>query len=141
MADVHEPQVRSYNMSKIQKDSSLEKMVRNFLHGRGFRFRKNIKFCNWEADIKLTKYKTIIDIRGCYFHRHKVCNPKLPATDTEKYRKKYNKNVENDKRKVSIWEEEGWNVIVVWGCELKKKNRIKTFENIIEQLKNANTNN
>ncbi|MGI8636003.1 MAG: very short patch repair endonuclease, partial [Segetibacter sp.] len=44
MADVHDKETRSYNMSRIKgKDTKPEMLVRKFLYKQGFRYRLHVK--------------------------------------------------------------------------------------------------
>lgn len=74
MTDVHSKAVRSLNMSRIKgKDTLPEMMVRKFLHNHGFRYGLQSKYLPGRPDIVLRKYKTIVDVRGCFWHGHKGC--------------------------------------------------------------------
>ena len=65
---------RSKNMSKIKShDTSIEIKVRKYLFSQGFRYRKNVKSLPGKPDIVLSKYKTVIFINGCFWHRHPGC--------------------------------------------------------------------
>jgi DNA mismatch endonuclease (patch repair protein) len=66
---------RSWNMSRIRgKDTTPEKLVRNVLHQLGYRFRLHRKKLPGRPDIVLAKRKTVIFVRGCFWHRHRACN-------------------------------------------------------------------
>lgn len=69
--DVHEPEVRSYNMSQIKgKNTKPEMLVRKFLFSKGFRFLLHIKNLPGKPDIVLLKYHTVIFVHSCFWHRH-----------------------------------------------------------------------
>tara|TARA_Y100000588_G_C13562610_1_gene631075 strand:+ start:134 stop:526 length:393 start_codon:yes stop_codon:yes gene_type:complete len=109
-------------MARISgKDTKPEIMVRSFLFGNGFRFRKNDKRYPGKPDIVLPKYKTVIFIHGCFWHGHSCKAGKLPATNVEFWRKKILNNKKRDERNVSELKEKGWNVIIIWQCELKNR--------------------
>ena len=75
MADVHTPQQRSFNMSRIKsKDTKPELIVRKFLFKHGFRYRLHDKKLPGKPDIVLPKYRTVIFVHGCFFHGHDGCN-------------------------------------------------------------------
>ena len=79
MADRITPEKRSWNMSRIKgKDTGIEVAVRKELFRRGYRYRKNDKRYPGHPDIVLPKYKTVIFVNGCYWHRHEGC--KLATT-------------------------------------------------------------
>lgn len=141
MADVHEPDVRSYNMSQIKgKETKPEILVRKFLYARGFRYSLYDKKLPGKPDIVLKKYNTIIDIRGCFWHLHSECKygDKI-TTQSEKITSRRESAVERDKIKVAKWKEMGWNVIVIWAeCELEPKRKYseKREETLIELVNN-----
>lgn len=82
-----------------------EIVVRKFLFSQGFRFRKNVKTLPGKPDIVLPKYKTVIFIHGCFWHKHKNCKKaQLPETRKEFWEKKINGNVERDKEYPAIKE-------------------------------------
>lgn len=122
MADRLSPDKRSWNMGQIHgKDTSIEMKVRQYLFAQGFRFRKNDRRYPGTPDIVLPKYRTVIFVHGCFWHRHEGCKlAYTPKTRTEFWQTKFNKNVENDFKNKKLLIEQGWNVITVWECEIKK---------------------
>ena len=116
------PEKRSWNMSRIKsKDTTPERIVRSFLHRNGFRFRLHVKDLPGKPDIVLPKYKTVIEIRGCYWHRHEGCkDAATPSSNTDFWQKKFSENIARDKRTEQELKALGWNVIVVWECEVIK---------------------
>jgi DNA mismatch endonuclease (patch repair protein) len=136
MTDVHNPTVRSYNMSRIKgKNTKPEMLVRKFLFSKGFRYRLNVKSLPGTPDIALPKFKTVIFIHGCYWHGHEECSYfVVPKTRTEWWLDKINRNIENDKIKQCQLIDEGWRVIVLWECMLKPKTKDTTLTNLISEL-------
>ncbi|MTK06643.1 MAG: DNA mismatch endonuclease Vsr [Hungatella sp.] len=122
MADSLSPEKRSWNMSRIKnKDTSIEIKVRRFLYSKGFRYRINVKNLPGKPDIVLRKYKTVIFINGCFWHRHENCkDATTPKSRTDFWLEKFNKNVENDKKHTNMLISDGWNVIILWQCEIEK---------------------
>ena len=125
-------------MSQIKgKNTTPEIIVRKFLHGHGFRYKLHDQKLPGKPDIVLKKYKTIIDIRGCFWHIHEGCKfGQEVSTSSEKIKSRRESAVERDQIKVAKWKELGWKVIVVWAdCELepRKKNSHKR-ENILNQI-------
>lgn len=114
-------------MSHIRgKDTTIETEVRRYLFSKGFRFRKNEKRYPGHPDIVLPKYKTVIFVNGCFWHRHPGCKyAYTPKSNIEFWEKKFEKNVSNDKRDKELLENMGWHVIIVWECELKTEERRK----------------
>jgi len=121
MADVHDTKTRSYNMSQIKgKNTKPEILVRKFLFGNGFRYRIHEKKLPGKPDIVLPKFKTVIFINGCFWHGHISCKDFiLPKTRREWWTNKINININNDVKNVLTLEQNGWNVITIWGCEIK----------------------
>ena len=137
LADVHEPAIRSYNMSQIKgKDTKPEILVRKFLHKHGFRFRLHSKNLAGKPDIVLPKYKTVIFVNGCFWHGHENCKYfKLPKTRTDWWEEKINGTVLRDKKNYKALQREGWEVIVIWECELKREKMEITFNSLFESIK------
>ena len=131
--DIYSKEKRSWNMSRIKsKDTTPERIVRSFLHRNGFRFRLHVKDLPGKPDIVLPKYKTVIEVRGCYWHRHEGCkDATTPSTNTDFWQKKFADNVARDKRTEQELKALGWNVIVVWECEICNDNFLQTFALII----------
>ena len=136
MADVHNKQTRSYNMSRIRgKDTKPELLVRHFLHSCGFRYKLHDKSLPGKPDIVLPRYRTIIFIHGCFWHGHARCKYfKVPETRTEWWLDKIKRNKLNDAKGLTILKKEGWKVIVVWECELKPAKTIATLSRIIQNI-------
>lgn len=134
--DILTREKRSWNMSRIKgKDTKPEKIVRSALHKEGFRFRLNRKDLPGKPDIVLPKYKSVIFVHGCFWHRHPRCkfayNPKSRETF---WQKKFSENVERDRFVKKELRKMEWKVIVVWECELKNVKREKTITRILKAL-------
>lgn len=135
MADNLTKEVRSMNMSHIRsKNSKPEEIVRKFLFANGFRYRKNVKSLPGCPDIVLSKYHTVIFVNGCFWHKHNCSRFVWPTSNQEYWRQKILHNVERDKRNTDLLQQTGWNVLIVWECELKAKNRSETLQRVIAEL-------
>jgi DNA mismatch endonuclease (patch repair protein) len=137
MADVHEPETRSYNMGQISgKDTKPEMIVRRFLHSNGFRYRLHVKNLPGKPDLVLPKYNSVIFVHGCFWHAHENCKYfRIPKTRTKWWKEKLYGNKERDEKNIRQLKEVGWNVIVVWECELKS-NKKETCTRLIKNLQN-----
>ena len=137
MVDVHSKKVRSYNMSKIKgKNTKPEILVRKFLFSNNFRYRLHYNALPGKPDIVLPKFKTVIFINGCFWHKHQNCKYfVVPKTRTDWWLKKINGNVEKDNKNYIALKEMSWNIIVIWECELKPNKREVTLRNLLIQLK------
>lgn len=137
MADVHTPEQRSYNMSRIRsKNTKPEELVRKYLFSEGFRYRKNDTRLPGKPDIVLPKYKTVIFVNGCFWHAHEGCKYFVwPKNNEEFWKNKISGNIRRDADNYTLLEQMGWNVIVVWECQLKKHNCQQTLNLLCTQIK------
>ena len=130
--DIWDKKKRSEVMSKIRsKNTKPEIMLRKALFAKGFRFRINYKKLPGKPDIVLPKYKTAIFVHGCFWHGHDNCAIfHIPKSNVEYWENKIAKNKERDivniERNISL----GWEVFVIWECEITKKN----IQNIIDRI-------
>jgi DNA mismatch endonuclease (patch repair protein) len=129
MADHLTKEKRSWNMSRIRsKDTRPEKVVRSLLHKMGYRFRLYRNDLPGKPDIVLPKYKTVIFIHGCFWHRHKRCKRcTTPSTNQAYWFKKFERNVAKDKANLNMLKKAGWKIVVVWECWVKNLDRIKAM--------------
>nr|WP_244616617.1 very short patch repair endonuclease [Youhaiella tibetensis] len=121
MMDSLSPEHRSWNMSRIRGgDTKPELRLRSLLHRAGYRFRLHAKDLPGKPDIVLPRFRTAIFVNGCFWHRHPGCRfATTPSTRPEFWQTKFNGNVERDARNQATLEAAGWQVMVVWECELK----------------------
>jgi len=143
MADVHEPEIRSYNMSQIKgKDTKPEMLVRKFLHAHGLRYRLHDKKLPGKPDIVLPKYNTAVMVHGCFWHGHEGCKYYVvPKTRTQWWLDKINTNKRKDKENESELKGLGWHVLTVFECELKPEKRDETLINLLSEIRYAHTRN
>lgn len=139
MADTHSKETRSYNMSRIRsRNTKPEAMVRKFLFAKGLRFRKNDKRYPGHPDILLPKYRAAVFINGCFWHCHKGCTDFVtPKSNQDYWIPKLEKNCKRDEENYAALRKAGWNVLVVWECELKKDFRDKRLELLYHQILNT----
>lgn len=137
MADVHTPEQRSRNMSAIRsKNTKPEEIVRKYLFAQGFRYRKNVSQLPGKPDIVLPKYKTVIFVNGCFWHKHEGCRYFVwPKNNAEFWKSKIEGNVARDKQNESQLISMGWNVIVIWECQLKKTFKENTLKQLEDQIR------
>lgn len=135
MADTHTKEIRSKNMSHIRSaNSKPEEIVRKYLFSQGFRYRKNDKRLPGKPDIVLPKYKMVIFVNGCFWHKHDCPRFVWPESNKDYWIPKILRNTERDKEIYNILESQGWRVLVVWECELKKKVREDTLRKLCEDI-------
>ena len=120
-------------------DTKPELIVRSALHKRGFRFRLHVSSLPGRPDIVLHKYNVVINVNGCFWHRHPGCKyATTPATNVETWRQKFDANVERDKRNQQLLLASGWRTGVVWECSLKNRTLLDLnllFDEVAEWLK------
>ena len=131
MTDSLSPEKRSWNMSRIHsKDTSVEVKVRKYLFSKGFRYRKNVSSLPGKPDIVLPKYRAVVFIHGCFWHRHQNCKrAATPKTHLDYWLPKFQRNIENDAQNYEELKQIGWKPIIVWECEINKD-----FENTMRKL-------
>lgn len=134
--DVHDKKTRSYNMSCIKgKNTKPEEVVRKFLFSKGLRYRKNDKRLPGTPDIVLPKYKTVIFVNGCFWHGHEGCKYFVwPKNNKEFWSDKINANIARDNKKIKQLEELGWRVIIVWECQIKKKDKEAFLDELVTNI-------
>lgn len=122
--DTVSPEKRSWVMSRVKgRNTEPERRVRSLLHRLGFRFRIQRKDLPGTPDVVLPKYKTVIFVHGCFWHRHAGCKrATTPANNAEYWQKKFARNVARDALVERTLRESGWRVIIVWECELRDMN-------------------
>lgn len=111
--------VRSKIMRSVRRSGTKpEVAVRRVLHSLGFRFRLHRRDLPGTPDIVLPKYKTVVFVHGCFWHRHRGCKRSTtPKTRVEFWTRKFAQNVDRDRRDVDDLKRLGWSVIQLWECE------------------------
>ena len=147
--DTVTPEQRSKIMSRIRsRDTKPEILVRKMLHANGYRFRVCDRRIAGHPDIVIPRCRTLIEVRGCFWHRHgwvwngrklvqeTICREasSSPASNRKFWNEKFRRNVRRDAEHERLWAEEGWNLIVIWECALKPSEREKTFQFILRTL-------
>lgn len=121
MTDTVPPAVRSQMMRGIgAKHTAPEMRVRSFLHASGLRYRLHSSRLPGKPDIVLPKFRCVVFVHGCFWHRHPGCRfATTPATRPDFWRHKFEQNVERDARVQTSIEALGWRVLIIWECETK----------------------
>jgi DNA mismatch endonuclease (patch repair protein) len=119
--DVFNKNKRSEIMRKItSKDTVPEIKIRSALHRLGYRFTLHVKTLPGTPDIVLPKYKTVIQIRGCFWHGHDCQRGRIPSSNVQYWEQKLKRNKERDDLNDSELLIMGWRIIINWGCCCKK---------------------
>ena len=130
MGDRMTPEQRHRCMSRIRgRDTKPELVVRRWLWHQGFRYRLYVKALPGRPDIVMRKWRTAIFVNGCFWHGHE-CQRHRPATNAQFWQDKITRNRERDERNQALLRAAGWNVIVVWECQLSPKKRAETLREL-----------
>ena len=108
------------------KNTRPEKTVRSMLHRMGLRFRIHDRQLPGTPDIVLTKHRTVVEVLGCFWHRHPGCRlASNPASHREFWLEKFRRNVSRDKANRQALRKMGWRTVIVWECEIRKPDRLE----------------
>ena len=120
MSDVLTPQQRHRCMSRIRSKATKPEMaVRRWLWGHGYRYRLNVKSVPGKPDIVMRRYRTAIFVNGCFWHGHEGCSKfVMPKSNTDFWQAKIERNRTRDTRNYEVLLQNGWQVIVLWECQL-----------------------
>lgn len=129
------PSQRSERMSRVRgKNSGAEMIVRRLVHAMGYRFRLHRRDLPGTPDLVFPRRRKIIFVHGCFWHRHPDPDCRLarmPKSRQDYWRPKLEGNRARDSRKEAALVEAGWDVMIVWECELRDetslRNKIRTF--------------
>ena len=113
-------EARSRIMAAIRgRDTLPELILRSALHARGLRFRVDARDLPGRPDLKLTKYRALVFVHGCFWHGHDCAYFRAPRSNRSFWTDKVERNRARDLRVVAALREAGWRVCVVWECALK----------------------
>ena len=130
MADRMTPQQRHRCMSRIKgRDTKPELVVRRWLWRQGHRYRLCVKSLPGCPDIVMRKWRTVILVNGCFWHGHD-CQKRHPVTNARFWQEKITRNRRRDQRNMALLQAAGWNVIVIWECQLAPKQRQATLHEL-----------
>ncbi|MCF6211595.1 MAG: very short patch repair endonuclease [Gammaproteobacteria bacterium] len=125
MPDTLSTEQRSLCMARVKsKDTVPELLIRKSLFARGFRYKLHDKFLPGKPDIVFPKYRAVIFVHGCFWHKHNCSAFSWPVTRKEFWKTKINSNSERDKQHLTELNAAGWHVLIVWECALKGKRRL-----------------
>jgi DNA mismatch endonuclease (patch repair protein) len=122
MIDVVDRVTRSRMMAGIRgKDTKPELALRRALHRRGLRYRLHVAGLPGRPDIVLPRHRAIVEIHGCFWHRHANCPfCTTPASNMGFWKPKFAETIKRDKRNLEALWKLGWRVAVVWECSVKE---------------------
>ena len=149
MVDSMTPEQRQRCMSSIRsKDTRPELAVRRWLWAHGYRYRLNVGSVPGKPDIVMRRYRTAIFVNGCFWHGHGLADTgeggemadsaccRVPRSNREFWLGKLRRNRERDEHTWSLLRENGWQVVVVWECQLKPASRMEATMRRVELMLN-----
>ena len=120
MSDPMLPAVRSRVMASIRgRNTRPELYVRRAVWRQGFRYRLHVRKLPGTPDLVLPKYRVVIFVHGCFWHRHGCSNTRLPSSNLQYWEPKLERNVARDAQNQAQLREMGWTVVVIWECRLQ----------------------
>lgn len=124
-------------MSGIRsRNTKPEMVVRKFLHANGLRYRINVEVLPGTPDIVLPRWKVVIFVNGCFWHRHPGCRlAYTPKTRQAFWLEKFEKNVARDLAAVSDLKMAGWRVFVVWECTLRLSQDQRALSELVKKIR------
>ncbi len=120
MADHLSKERRSWNMSRIKgQNTTPELKLRSCLHRLGFRFRIHDTKLPGKPDIVMAKYRTVVFVHGCFWHRHDGCkHTSTPKSNQSFWLEKFRRTLDRDQQNFKALNNMGWQVLIVWECEI-----------------------
>lgn len=136
MVDIVDKETRSRMMASIHgKDTKPELKVRSGLHRLGIRFRLHHRELPGRPDLVCPKYQVAIFVHGCFWHRHTGCKfAYTPSQNSDRWIRKFNANIERDRRQVELLQQAGWRVFVIWECALRAKDVSPLLSSVVTEL-------
>ncbi|BAK67355.1 very short patch repair endonuclease [Sphingobium sp. SYK-6] len=121
MVDRLTPERRSWLMSRVRGKSTMPEMaVRRMAHAMGMRFRLHRRDLPGRPDLVFPRYRTVLFVHGCFWHRHAGCRKATsPKSRTEYWQAKFEGNVARDERNETQLIRMGWRVLTIWECDTK----------------------
>lgn len=133
--DIVDRVTRSRMMSGIRgRNTQPELIVRRFLHRAGLRYRLHVRELPGSPDIVLTRHHAVVEVRGCFWHRHHSCRyAYTPASNRTFWKAKFRENVMRDRRTEKELTALGWRVLTVWECEVTDGAKLRTILRLIRR--------
>lgn len=126
---------RSAIMARVRSSNTAPEMiVRSALHRLGFRYVLHDNRLPGRPDLSFPSRRAAIFVHGCFWHRHDRCRrAAMPKARSDYWRKKFDRNVDRDRRNQSALRTLGWCVIVIWECELKASDWISKVQTALNE--------
>ena len=120
-------------MRKVKsKHTKPEMFIRRLIYALGYRYRLHKKDLPGKPDIIFGCRKKVIFINGCFWHGHDCKRAALPEANRQKWEDKIIGNKNRDQQNYQELKKLGWKYLVIWECEIKKKNYEQLQSKVIE---------
>lgn len=121
MGDFLDRRARSALMSRVRdRDTLPERRVRKAVWAAGFRYRLNVRELPGAPDLVFRRYRTVSLVQGCFWHSHDCRKGRRPTSNREFWNRKLDGNVARDAANYARLRELGWNVFLIWECDLPR---------------------
>ena len=132
---------RARLMSRVRsKNTEPEMSVRRIAHSMGFRFRVHRRDLPGRPDIVFPKYRAVVFVHGCFWHRHPGCmKATIPKSNMQFWIEKFERNMQRDSRQTQRLRDAGWKVVVVWECQVAELEEVRGALRGITQTCNVKT--
>lgn len=123
------PEQRSRTMRAVRsRDTGPEMIVRRFLHAAGLRFRLHDRRLPGTPDLVFSGRRVVVFVHGCFWHQHPGCPAAArPQSSVAYWTRKLDGNVARDYTVCSALEAAGWDVLMIWECETRKKEALQSL--------------
>lgn len=121
------------------QDTAPEMAVRRFLHAQGLRYRLHGRQLPGSPDLVFAKKRAVVFVHGCFWHQHAGCEAaKRPKTSVPYWTRKLDTNVARDLRQRDALEAQGWEVFVVWECQVGEADTLASLASRLRDLTTSN---
>jgi DNA mismatch endonuclease (patch repair protein) len=124
MTDTFSSKKRSEIMRAVHSvDTTPELLVRRMIHSLGYRYRLHNRKLPGTPDLVFAGRKKVIFVHGCFWHRHRCKGGRsFPSSRTKYWRKKFENNQRRDSQNRRKLRKMGWDIMIIWECQIRKKN-------------------
>ena len=132
MADYYPVQKRSEIMRRVRaRGSRAELIVRRLTHRMGYRYRLHRRDLPGRPDLVFIKRRKVIFVHGCFWHGHSCrAGENRPRSNTAYWEPKLDRNIARDAENQADLARMGWQVLVVWECELRDVEQLREKINL-----------
>lgn len=122
-------------MARIRsRDTKPELRLRSALFARGLRFRVCRRDLPGQPDIVFLRARVAVQVRGCFWHQHAGCrHARTPDSNRDYWAPKLSRTVDRDAGSDAALREQGWELQVIWECEMRRAEALEQIADHIEK--------